>query len=30
VRDSIHGNSRGKQVVARILAQYFEPKDAAR
>ena len=29
-RDSIHGNSRGKQIVARILARYFEPKDAAR
>ena len=29
-RDSIHGNSRGKQVIARILGRYFEPKDAAR
>jgi lysophospholipase L1-like esterase len=29
-RDAIHGNSRGKQIVARILARYFEPKDAAR
>ena len=29
-RDAIHGNSRGKQIVARILAKYFEPKDAAR
>jgi hypothetical protein len=29
-RDTIHGNSRGKQIVARILARYFEPKDAAR
>jgi uncharacterized protein (UPF0335 family) len=29
-RDSIHGNSRGKQIVGRILARYFEPKDAAR
>ena len=29
-RDSIHGNSRGKQVLARILGRYFEPKDAAR
>jgi hypothetical protein len=29
-RDTIHGNSRGKQVVGRILGRYFEPKDAAR
>lgn len=29
-RDRIHGNSRGKQIVARILAKYFEPKDARR
>ena len=29
-RDSIHGNSRGKQILARILARYFEPKDATR
>ena len=29
-RDAIHGNSRGKQIVARILTRYFEPKDAAR
>jgi hypothetical protein len=29
-RDTIHGNSRGKQVVARILGRYFEPKEAAR
>ena len=29
-RDTIHGNSRGKQIVARILAKYFEPKDAVR
>ena len=29
-RDSIHGNSRGKQVIARILGRYFGPKDAAR
>ena len=29
-RDAIHGNSRGKQVVARMLARYFEPKDVAR
>jgi lysophospholipase L1-like esterase len=29
-RDTIHGNSRGKQVVARILARYFEPKEPAR
>jgi lysophospholipase L1-like esterase len=29
-RDSIHGNSRGKQILARILARYFEPKDTAR
>jgi lysophospholipase L1-like esterase len=28
-RDTIHGNSRGKQVVARILARYFEPKEPA-
>jgi lysophospholipase L1-like esterase len=29
-RDSIHGNSRGKQILARILARYFEPKDASK
>jgi hypothetical protein len=29
-RDTIHGNSRGKLVVGRILGRYFEPKDAAR
>jgi lysophospholipase L1-like esterase len=25
-RDRIHGNSRGKQVVGRILLRYFEPQ----
>jgi len=29
-RDAIHGNSRGKQIMARILARYFEPKDASK
>jgi hypothetical protein len=29
-RDTIHGNSRGKQIVARILGRYFEPKDTGR
>jgi lysophospholipase L1-like esterase len=29
-RDAIHANSRGKQIVARILARYFEPKDTGR
>jgi hypothetical protein len=29
-RDAIHGNSRGKQIVGRILTRYFEPKDASR
>jgi hypothetical protein len=28
LRDSIHGNSRGKQVVGRLLAEYFRPRDA--
>lgn len=26
----IAGNSRGKQIVGRMLTRYFEPKDAAR
>ena len=26
-RDPIHANSRGKQVVARILTRYLEPND---
>jgi hypothetical protein len=29
-RDTIHGNSRGTQIVGRILTRYFEPKDASR
>jgi hypothetical protein len=28
LRDPIHGNSRGKQVVGRILFRYFEPQEA--
>jgi len=27
LRDPIHGNHRGKQVVGRLLAAYFEPRD---
>ena len=27
LRDPIHGNSRGKQVVGRILFRYFEPRE---
>jgi hypothetical protein len=26
-RDPIHANSRGKQILARLLTRYFEPKD---
>jgi lysophospholipase L1-like esterase len=28
-RDPIHGNSRGKQVVGRILFRYLEPQESA-
>jgi hypothetical protein len=29
LRDPLHANARGRQVLARMLAAYFEPKDAS-